>query len=121
MSSETTTGPTDPTRSEVERLHVAGLHAPTDAVISVRDLNVRFNSENGVVHAVRGVDFDLMPGKTLGIVGESGSGKSVTSLAIMGLLPPTAEVSGSVRLKGRELLGLDDKAMCEYRGNECGQ
>lgn len=118
MSSETTTGAMEPARSDVERLHVAGLHAPTDAVLSVRDLNVRFNSENGVVHAVRGVDFDLMPGKTLGIVGESGSGKSVTSLAIMGLLPPTAQVSGSVRLKGRELLGLSDKDMCKYRGNE---
>lgn len=118
MSSETTTGATGPARTDVERLHVAGLHAPADAVLSVRDLNVRFNSENGVVHAVRGVDFDLMPGKTLGIVGESGSGKSVTSLAIMGLLPPTAQVSGSVRLKGQELLGLSDKAMCGYRGND---
>jgi len=118
MSSETTTGATEPARSDVERLHTAGLHAPTDAVLSVRDLNVRFSSENGVVHAVRGVDFDLMPGKTLGIVGESGSGKSVTSLAIMGLLAPTAQVSGSVRLKGRELLGLSDKEMCQYRGND---
>jgi peptide/nickel transport system ATP-binding protein len=118
MSSETTTGATEPARSDVERLHRAGLHAPTDAVLSVRDLNVRFNSENGVVHAVRGVDFDLMPGKTLGIVGESGSGKSVTSLAIMGLLAPTAQVSGSVRLKGRELLGLSDKEMCQFRGND---
>ncbi len=102
----------------VERLHVAGLHAPTDAVLSVRGLNVRFNTENGVVHAVRGVDFDLLPAKTLGIVGESGSGKSVTSMAIMGLLPPTAEITGSVRLKGQELLGLSDKAMCRYRGND---
>ncbi|KQQ83213.1 ABC transporter ATP-binding protein [Arthrobacter sp. Leaf137] len=123
MSSETTTGSgttasVNSTADAVERLHIAGLHAPTGAVLSVRDLNVRFNSENGVVHAVRGVDFDLLPGKTLGIVGESGSGKSVTSLAIMGLLPETAEVTGSVRLKGRELLGLSDKAMCEYRGNE---
>jgi len=109
--------------STAERLHVAGLHsahgqAPAGAVLSVRDLNVRFNTENGVVHAVRGVDFDLMPGKTLGIVGESGSGKSVTSMAIMGLLPETAEVTGSVRLKGQELLGLSDKAMCRFRGNE---
>lgn len=118
MSSETTTGAVEPTQSAVERLHVAGLHAPTDAILSVRDLNVRFSSENGVMHAVRGVDFDLMPGRTLGIVGESGSGKSVTSLAIMGLLPDTAEVAGSVRLNGKELLGLSDKAMCEYRGNE---
>ncbi|MDQ0754843.1 ABC transporter ATP-binding protein [Arthrobacter sp. B3I4] len=104
--------------STAERLHVAGLHAPSDAVLSVRDLNVRFNTENGVVHAVRGIDFDLMPGKTLGIVGESGSGKSVTSMAIMGLLPDTAEVTGSVRLKGNELLGLSDKAMCRFRGND---
>ncbi|MBD1538063.1 ABC transporter ATP-binding protein [Arthrobacter sp. S13_S34] len=118
MSSEIAAGPVDQPQSAVERLHIAGLHAPADAILSVRDMNVRFNTENGVVHAVRGVDFDLMPGKTLGIVGESGSGKSVTSLAIMGLLPSTAEVTGSVRLKGKELLGLSDKAMCEYRGNE---
>ena len=118
MSSEIAAGRVEQPQSPAERLHVAGLHAPSDAILSVRDLNVRFNTENGIVHAVRGVDFDLMPGKTLGIVGESGSGKSVTSLAIMGLLPATAEVTGSVRLKGKELLGLSDKAMCEYRGNE---
>ncbi|WP_285249648.1 ABC transporter ATP-binding protein [Pseudarthrobacter sp. fls2-241-R2A-168] len=118
MSSEITAGPAEQPQSTVERLHVAGLHGPTDAVLSVRDLNVSFNTENGVVHAVRGVDFDLLPGKTLGIVGESGSGKSVTSLAIMGLLPATAEIKGSVRLHGKELLGLSDKAMCAYRGNE---
>ncbi|ALV41602.1 peptide ABC transporter ATP-binding protein [Pseudarthrobacter sulfonivorans] len=110
--------PADPASTAAEQLHIAGLHSPSDAVLSVRDLNVSFNSENGAVHAVRGVNFDLMPGKTLGIVGESGSGKSVTSLAIMGLLPATAEISGSVRLKGKELLGLSDKAMCAYRGND---
>ncbi|MET4592046.1 dipeptide ABC transporter ATP-binding protein [Arthrobacter sp. 754] len=118
MSSGTYLEPADPAPSPAERLHIAGLHSPSDAVLSIRDLHVRFNSENGVVHAVRGVDFDLMPGQTLGIVGESGSGKSVTSLAIMGLLPPTAEIAGSVRLKGKELLGLSDKAMCAYRGND---
>ncbi|MDQ5861474.1 MAG: ATP-binding cassette domain-containing protein, partial [Actinomycetota bacterium] len=121
MSSETYIEPADSTPSTAERLHVVGLHTslPKEgAVLSVRDLNVRFNSENGVVHAVRGVDFDLMPGRTLGIVGESGSGKSVTSLAIMGLLTPTAEITGSVRLRGKELLGLSDKAMCAYRGND---
>jgi peptide/nickel transport system ATP-binding protein len=118
MSSEIVAGPAGQPQPAVERLHVAGLQSPTDAVLSVRDLNVRFSTENGVVHAVRGVDFDLLPGKTLGIVGESGSGKSVTSLAIMGLLPSTAEITGSIRLHGKELLGLSDKAMCAYRGNE---
>jgi peptide/nickel transport system ATP-binding protein len=66
----------------------------TQPVLSVRDLRVSFPSEAGRVDAVRGVDFDLFPGRTLGIVGESGSGKSVTSLAVMGLLPDYASVSG---------------------------
>ncbi|WP_120520326.1 ABC transporter ATP-binding protein [Arthrobacter celericrescens] len=117
MSSDITTQPSVVERQPADRLRDAGLYAPGDAVLSVRDLNVRFNSENGVVHAVRGVDFDLMAGKTLGIVGESGSGKSVTSMAIMGLLPETADISGSVRFKGKELLGLGDKAMCRHRGS----
>ena len=73
----------------------------TEPVLSVRDLHVSFPSEAGRVDAVRGVDFDLYPGKTLGIVGESGSGKSVTSLAVMGLLPDYASVSGSITLNGR--------------------
>ncbi|HET8879744.1 MAG TPA: ABC transporter ATP-binding protein [Arthrobacter sp.] len=126
MSSDITGLGTAERLKTAERLHAAGLHtapghatdAPAGAVLSVRDLNVRFNTENGVVHAVRGIDFDLMPGKTLGIVGESGSGKSVTSMAIMGLLPETADVTGSVRLHGTELLGLSDKAMCRFRGND---
>ena len=88
----------------------------TSPVLSVKDLNVRFNTENGVVHAVRGVNFDLYAGKTLGIVGESGSGKSVASMAIMGLHPTTADITGSIKYNGNELLGLSDKEMCEYRG-----
>ncbi|MFP3580173.1 ABC transporter ATP-binding protein [Arthrobacter sp. SIMBA_036] len=109
---------TNISQTPAERLRDVGLYAPGDAVLSVRDLNVRFNTENGVVHAVRGVDFDLLPGKTLGIVGESGSGKSVTSMAIMGLLPETADITGSVRYRGKELLGLSDKAMCKHRGSD---
>ena len=89
-------------------------------VLSVRDLNVSFPSEAGVVSAVRGVDFDLYPGRTLGIVGESGSGKSVTSMAVMGLLPDYAKVTGSVLYKGEELLTKNDKAMSHIRGNEIG-
>lgn len=90
----------------------------TTPVLSVRDLNVKFNTENGIVHAVRGIDFDLYAGKTLGIVGESGSGKSVASMAIMGLHPTTADITGSIKYNGTELLGLSDKQMCDYRGKE---
>jgi peptide/nickel transport system ATP-binding protein len=92
----------------------------TDPVLSVRNLEVSFPSEAGRVDAVRGVDFELYPGRTLAIVGESGSGKSVTSMAVMGLLPDYAAVSGSVTFGNRELLGLDDRQMSEIRGRELG-
>jgi peptide/nickel transport system ATP-binding protein len=67
---------------------------------------------------VDGVGFDVAPGEVLAVVGESGCGKSVTSLAVMGLLPGTAGVGGSVRLRGRELLGTDEKSMRGVRGSE---
>jgi oligopeptide/dipeptide ABC transporter ATP-binding protein len=88
----------------------------TDAVLDVDDLNVRFPTEDGIVHAVRGVTFSLRPGEVLGIVGESGSGKSVTSMAVMGLLPGSADITGSVKFRGRELLGLGDREMSTVRG-----
>jgi peptide/nickel transport system ATP-binding protein len=90
----------------------------SEPVLSVRDLHVSFPSEAGRVDAVRGISFDLHPGRTLGIVGESGSGKSVTSLAVMGLLAETARVTGSVRLRDKELLSLSDKQMSRIRGRE---
>jgi len=86
--------------------------------LQVSGLEVSFPSEAGVVSAVRGVDYSLRGGEVLGIVGESGSGKSVTAMAVLGLLPETAEVSGSVKLGGRELLGLGDKEMSKIRGKE---
>ena len=66
-----------------------------DAVLEVDDLHVEFRTEDGIVRAVRGVSYRLSPGDVLGIVGESGSGKSVSSMALMGLLPKTAKVTGS--------------------------
>ena len=89
-----------------------------EPLLQVRDLRVSFPSEAGIVNAVRGVDFDLYPGRSLGIVGESGSGKSVTSLAIMGLLPDYASVEGSVTYDGREILGLSDKELSKLRGSD---
>jgi peptide/nickel transport system ATP-binding protein len=91
--------------------------APTgDPVMSVRNLRVSFNTEAGVVHAVRDVSFDLWGGRTLGIVGESGSGKSVTALSLIGLLDDNAHVTGSVKLNGEELIGKSDEEMSKIRG-----
>ena len=85
-------------------------------MLEVAALDVRLPTEDGEVHAVRGIDFTLEPSEVLAIVGESGSGKSITSLAILGLLPKTARVSGSVRFRGRELLGLPDRELRHIRG-----
>ena len=90
----------------------------TDTVLTVQDLTVDFPTGDGVVHAVRGVSYELRPGEVLGIVGESGSGKSVTSMAVMGLLPKTARISGSVRFRDEELLGMTDKQMTQVRGSK---
>jgi peptide/nickel transport system ATP-binding protein len=90
--------------------------ATAGAVLEVRDLNVSFPSESGDVRAVRGVSYALAPGEVLGIVGESGSGKSVSSLAVMGLLPSSARITGSIRFRGRELLGMGDREFSDLRG-----
>ena len=78
----------------------------------------RSTAKPALVRAVRGVSYDLRPGRTLGIVGESGSGKSVSALAVMGLLPDTARVSGTALLKGRDFVGLSDDALSEVRGRD---
>src|SRR5690606_27620034 len=93
-----------------------------EPLLSVRDLQVRFRSDGRALRAVDGVSFDLMRGQTLGIVGESGCGKSVTSLAIMRLLPtPPAEIAGGeVRLDGKDLLKLKESEMRRLRGGRIG-
>ncbi|WP_329562626.1 ABC transporter ATP-binding protein [Kitasatospora sp. NBC_01266] len=84
-------------------------------LLQVRDLAVEFNTAEGLVRAVKGVDFDVERGRTLGIVGESGSGKSVTSLAVMGL-HRGAEVTGSVDFDGTELIGAPEETLRRLRG-----
>jgi peptide/nickel transport system ATP-binding protein len=87
-----------------------------DVVLEVDDLTVSFETDDGKVDAVRGLSYQVRRGEALGIVGESGSGKSVSSLAVMGLLPRTATVRGSVRILGEELVGLRDRDMTKVRG-----
>ena len=88
----------------------------SEPVLSLRDLKVGFRTPNGVVQAVRGVDIDVAPGEAVGIVGESGSGKSVTFLAALGLLPRSAEIAGSAKVDGIELVGADRATMNDVRG-----
>jgi len=85
-------------------------------LLEVTDLRVSLPTAQGQVEALRGVGFSLERGQTLGLMGESGCGKSLTALALMGLLPEGAVTTGSVRLQGQELLGLDDAALCRLRG-----
>jgi oligopeptide transport system ATP-binding protein len=91
-----------------------------DPLLSIRDLVVEFKTEDGIVHAVDGVSYDLFPGETLGIVGESGSGKSVSTLALLGLIPqpPGRIASGTAMFKGRDLLRLKKRELRRVRGNE---
>jgi oligopeptide transport system ATP-binding protein len=90
------------------------------ALLSVRDLVVRFRTHDGTVHAVNGVSFDVDEGETLGLVGESGCGKSVTNLAVMRLLPrPAGRIEGGeVRFEDIDLLGLPESQMRELRGRD---
>ncbi|MFD9739934.1 ABC transporter ATP-binding protein [Umezawaea sp. NPDC059074] len=95
----------------------AGSSSSSEKLLTVQNLSVDFPTDDGVVHAVRNVSFTLAPGEVLGVVGESGSGKSVSSMAIMGLLPKTANVTGSIKFKDHELVGRDYKQMMPVRGN----
>lgn len=79
-------------------------------------LHIALHTANGSLVAVRQVSFELQRGDTLGLIGESGCGKSLTALALMGLLPDNAQVSGSLRLDGHELLGQSERHWCRIRG-----
>jgi ABC-type molybdenum transport system ATPase subunit/photorepair protein PhrA len=88
-------------------------------VLEVEDLNVRFRTRAGTVHAVNGLSLRVEPGEVLGIVGESGSGKSVSMYSVMGLVKDrNATITGQARFRGRDLLGLDDAAMAGIRGRQ---
>ncbi|MCW2846143.1 MAG: peptide transporter ATP-binding protein [Marmoricola sp.] len=87
-------------------------------LLEVRDLSVSFPQASGIVRAVRGISYTVNQGEFLGIVGESGSGKSVSSMAVMGLLPRNAVVTGDVLLRGESLLGRDDRELSRLRGKE---
>ncbi|NBW91057.1 MAG: ABC transporter ATP-binding protein [Actinobacteria bacterium] len=89
-----------------------------EAIIQIRNLSVNFPSEAGNVQAVRDLSLDVRAGEVLGLVGESGSGKSVTSLSMIGLLPPTARVTGEILYQGKNLLELSDDEMSKYRGSD---
>ncbi|MBP2404934.1 ABC transporter ATP-binding protein [Streptomyces syringium] len=93
--------------------------ATTTPFLSVRDLYVRFATEDGTVKAVDGLSFELERGRTLGIVGESGSGKSVTNLAVLGLHDPrTTEIEGEILLDGQELTGAPESTLEKLRGHK---
>jgi oligopeptide/dipeptide ABC transporter ATP-binding protein len=89
----------------------------TEPLLAVRDVRVAFGGNDHAAVAVDGLSYDLFSGKTLAIIGESGSGKTASCRALMGLLPHDAAISGSARLGGRELLGLNEAAMRRHRGS----
>jgi oligopeptide/dipeptide ABC transporter ATP-binding protein len=90
------------------------------SLLQVSDLTVAFPTDVERVNAVRGMSFHVDPGEVVALVGESGSGKSASAMAVIGLLPEYAEVSGSIRLRGDELLGFSDNQMSQIRGRAIG-
>ncbi len=89
-------------------------------LLAIRDLAIDFGSPGEPLPAVRGIDLTVRQGTTLGIVGESGSGKSLSMLSVVSLLPPTARVTGSIRLDGREVRGISGRELRKIRGAKVG-
>src|SRR3979490_1828653 len=90
------------------------------SLLTVANLSVAFPTDAERAHAARGMNFHVDPGEVVALVGESGAGKSASAMAVVGLLPEYAEVSGSIRLHGEELLGLSDNDMSQIRGSKIG-
>ena len=90
-----------------------------DPLLAVDDLRVEFWTDRGTIYAVNGISFEIAAGETLGIVGESGCGKSVTSLALLGILPRAGRVAGgTARFEGRDLFQLPDRELRQIRGKK---
>jgi oligopeptide transport system ATP-binding protein len=91
-----------------------------EPILSIRNLVVEFKTEDGIVHAVDDISYDVFPGETLGIVGESGSGKSVSTMSILGLIPqpPGRVASGTAMFKGQDLLKMKKRELRRFRGDE---
>ena len=89
-------------------------------LLTVNSLRVGLDTSRGPADALRGISFSIRRGETVGLIGESGCGKSMTALALMGLLPQGARVSGSIRFDSHELVGAPDEALCKLRGNRIG-
>ncbi len=89
-----------------------------EPVLEVKNLSIAFPAQHGEVSVVDNVSFSVRPGETMGLVGESGCGKSISSMAVMGLLPPSARVTGEIWFKGRNILELDSNARNALRGHE---
>lgn len=88
-----------------------------EPILRVDDLRVTFRTDEGAAVAVDGLSFEVRPGETVGVVGESGSGKSATAMAMLGLLPDWATVTGSIVYRGQELVGASERTLRALRGN----
>jgi oligopeptide/dipeptide ABC transporter ATP-binding protein len=97
-------------------LGVETQRAAAAPLLAVRDLSVSFETERGVLNAVRGISYEIPAGKTLGVVGESGCGKSMTALALLGLVPEQGHVTGEIRFQGDDLLTLSEADLRKLRG-----
>src|SRR6476659_4758899 len=91
-----------------------------EPILSIKNLAVEFKTDDGIVHAVDDISYDVYPGETLGIVGESGSGKSVSTMSILGLIPqpPGRIASGTAIFKGQDLLKMKKRQLRRFRGDE---